>query len=234
MAMKIFAIAMALMMAAGGAGVKATEKNSSAAKFKLDSLDGLEIINMEGEATKYRGRRAVRLVKQDGQSATTNSAAESIAILSGTDFKDGTIEAEVAGAPAVGAPPDARGFIGIAFRVAAHGAKFECFYLRPTNGRANDQLRRNHSLQYISYPEYPWERLRKENPGVYESYADLESGVWTKIRIEVAGVTAKLYVNGAAQPALIVNDLKLGESSGQIALWTTAETDGYFSNLVVR
>jgi hypothetical protein len=69
---------------------------------------------------------------------------------------------------------------------------------------------------------------------VYESYADLEAGAWTHLKIEVAGTKAKLYVNGAEQPSLIVNDLKLGDGRGQIALWSTIETDGYFSNLTVK
>lgn len=232
--MKVLTVAIGLLTAFSAVGVKVGETKSSPAKFKLDSLTGLEIINIKAEVAEYRGRRAVRLLKQDAPGSETNPASESLAILNGTDFKDGVIEADVAGAPAVGAPPDARGFIGIAFRVAEHGAKFECFYLRPTNGRADDQLRRNHSLQYVSYPDYPWQLLRKENPGMYESYTDMEPGVWTRIRIEVAGSKAKLYVNGAAQPGLIVNDLKLGESRGQIALWTTVETDGYFSNLTVK
>jgi hypothetical protein len=207
----------------------------SAATFRLDSLKGLEIINIQAKVAEYRGRRAVHLVRRaDQPSEATPQTADSLAILSGTDFKDGTIEAELAGMPAVDAPADARGFIGIAFRVAGHGARFECFYLRPTNGRAEDQLRRNHSVQYISAPEYTWKKLRTENPGVYESYADMEAGAWTKIKIVVAGTKAKLYVNGAAQPCLIVNDLKLGESRGQIALWTTVETDAYFSNLTVE
>jgi hypothetical protein len=206
----------------------------AAMTFRLDSLSGLEIINIKAEVAEYRGRRAVRLLKRDDQAAQGNAENESLAIINGTDFKDGTIEVEVAGMPAAGAPADARGFIGIAFRVAGHGAKFECFYLRPTNGRAEDQLRRNHSVQYISAPEYPWKKLRTENPGVYESYADMEVGAWTKIKIVVAGTRAKLYVNGAEQPCLIVNDLKLGESRGPIALWSTVETDGYFSNLTLK
>jgi hypothetical protein len=205
-----------------------------ATRFRLDSLEGLEIINIKAEVAEYRGRRAVRLVRRDDAGAEANAENESLAILKGTDFKDGIIEAEVAGMPGAKAPADARGFIGIAFRVAEHGEKFECFYLRPTNGRADDQLRRNHSVQYISFPDYHFKRLRTENPGVYESYADLETGVWTKIKIEVAGTRAKLYVNGAEQPCLIVNDLKLGDSRGQIALWTTSETEGYFSNLTVK
>ena len=195
--------------------------------FRLDSLDGLEMVNAKGEVVTYRGRRAVHLTPdgKDGQM---------LAIVTNTDFKDGTIELDVAGAPAGTVPGGARGFIGVAFRAQPHAARYECFYIRPTNGRADDQLRRNHSAQYISEPDYTWQRLRNEKPGVYESYVDLETGVWTHIKVEVSGVKAKLYVNGSAQPCLIVNDLKAGESHGQIVLWAEQSTEAYFSNLTVK
>jgi len=195
--------------------------------WPLDSVKGLQPINVKTEAATYKGKRAVRVIDASGP------APEGVAIISDSDFEDGTIEVDVAGAPSDGAAAAARGFIGIAFRVA-DGTHFECFYIRPTNGRADDQLRRNHSTQYISPPDYGWQKLRTENPGVYESYTDLETGVWTKIKVVVSGVTAKLYVNGASQPCLIVNDLKHGKSKGKIALWVGTGTDGYFSNLVVK
>jgi hypothetical protein len=53
------------------------------------------------------------------------------------------------------------------------------------------------------------------------------------MKVVVAGTKARLYINGASQPCLIVNDLKLGETHGQIALWAYGGTDGYFSNLRV-
>lgn len=199
--------------------------------FRLDSTDGLELVNAKAEPVTYRGQRAVRLVPLPGNE---NGDGEMLAILTGSDFKDGTIEVEVAGAPRPGATSDVRGFIGIVFRVQAHGERAENFYLRPTNGRADDQLRRNHAVQYESAPNFPWHRLRKESPGVYESYVDLEAGAWTRMKIVVSGTKARLYVNGAGQPCLIVNDLKLGETHGQIALWADVTTDGYFSNLTVK
>jgi hypothetical protein len=164
------------------------------------------------------------------QAATGNGG---IAVLDGTTFRNGTIEAEVAGSPAAGAGPEARGFVGIAFRVQSNPQRYEAFYLRPTNGRVDDQLRRNHSTQYVSEPEFPWHRLRKEHPGVYESYVDLEVGAWTRVRIVVEGVKARLYVHDAAQPALVVNDLRLGETSGGVGLWIGAGTEAYFSSLKV-
>lgn len=199
--------------------------------FSLDSTENLETVGGKVEVATYRGRKAVRLVPAADRQGTDDSM---LSILTTTDFKDGVINAEIAGSPRPGAPDDSRGFIGIAFRVQEHGSRYECFYIRPTNGRADDQLRRNHSTQYVSEPEYPWKRLRKESPGVYESYVDLESGAWTKIKIVVSGTKAQLYVNGADQPALIVNDLKLGEAHGQVALWAHSTTDAYFSKLTIK
>jgi hypothetical protein len=212
--------------AVSGRGAKA-----SGTRFPLDSVENLEAVGGKAEVTSYRGRKAVKLIPGTDHQASNDSM---LAILNSTDFKDGVVEAEIAGSPRPGTPDDSRGFIGIAFRVQPHGSRYECFYIRPTNGRADDQFRRNHSTQYVSEPEYPWYRLRKESPGVYESYADLESGAWTKIKIVVAGTQARLYVNGADQPALVVNDLKLGETRGQIALWAHWTTDAYFSNLTIK
>ena len=189
-----------------------------------------EVLNARADRVIYRGRNALQLVPV---ADSANRAADMLAILDRPAFKDGTIEIDVAGAPRSGASADARGFICLAFRTGEHGEWSEIFYIRPTNGRADDQLRRNHSVQYVSHPEFPWFRLRKESPGVYESYADLEPGVWTKLRITVSGKTARLYVNGASQPCLIVNDLKHGDAPGRIALWAQNETDAYFGPLRV-
>jgi hypothetical protein len=198
--------------------------------FKLDSVDGLKLHNTKAEPLTYKGRKGIRITEPAGKSRETE---DKLAILAGTDFQDGVIEVELAGRPAAGARQAARGFTGIAFRVAPDVSKFECFYLRPTNGRADDQERRNHSVQYISYPDFPWHRLRKETPSKYETYADLVPGEWTAVRIEVRGVKARLYVNGVRQPTLLVNDLKLGETKGAIALWIGPGTEAYFANVRV-
>ena len=119
----------------------------------------------------------------------------------------------------------------MAFRVAADASRFECFYLRPTNGRAEDQVRRNHSAQYISNPGFPWHLLRKEFPEKYETYVDLVAGEWTKVKIEVRGEKARLYVNGVEQPTMLVNDLKQKQSKGAIALWIGTGTVAHFANV---
>jgi hypothetical protein len=221
-----FPLMAALMVLNAGGQATKTQTNV----FRLDSMEGLETVNTKADIVMYRGRRALHLAPAQNQETDRDSM---IALVNATDFKDGTIEAEVAGLPITAMDPTARGFVGVEFRAQEHGARAENIYLRPTNGRADDQLRRNHSVQYESLPEFPWYRLRKEAPGVYESYVDLEAGAWTKMRIEVAGTKARLYVNGAEQPCLIVNGLKLGDVRGQIGLWAYIATDAYFSNLKV-
>lgn len=184
----------------------------------------LETHAARATAVEYRGRAALQLLAAPG---ADNGA--SYAVIRGSNFTNGTIEADLAGRPAAGAAEGARGFIGIAFRLRE--GRYEYIYLRPTNGRANDQVRRNHSTQYGSHPDYDFARLRREAPEKYESYVDLEPGVWTRYKIVVQGSTARLYVHGAAEPCLIVNDLKMGESSGAVALWVGPGTEGYFANL---
>src|SRR5436305_2112570 len=120
--------------------------------------------------TSYNGRRAVRI---DANADAAN--ATSYAIVKNTSLQDGTIEVDVAGRPAAGASADARGFIGVGFRL--RDGHYEYVYLRPTNGRADDQVRRNHATQYSSYPDFDYARSRAEAPGKYESYVDLEPGV---------------------------------------------------------
>jgi hypothetical protein len=195
-------------------------------KIEIESARGVTPAGVNVQPAEYRGRKALHVTE-------SAPGREGIAVVDGVTFRNGTIEAEVAGMPGKGAAAGARGFVGIAFRVQPDAKRYEAFYLRPTNGRADDQLRRNHSTQYISEPEFPWHRLRKENPGLYESYVDLEVGAWTRVRIVVDGVKAQLFVHDAPQPALIVNDLKLGDVSGGIALWTGSGTEAWFSSLRV-
>ena len=181
---------------------------------------------MQRERSNFRALQVQVVASPDAGNGT------SYAVVKDVMFRDGVIEVDLAGQPAAGAFADARGFIGIAFRLQADG-RYEYIYLRPTNGRADDQVRRNHSTQYSSYPDVDFARSRREAPEKYESYVDVQPGIWTRYKIEVEGRKARLYVSSAEQPCLIVNDLKLEPRQGGIALWVGPGTEGYFSNLKV-
>jgi hypothetical protein len=176
------------------------------------------------EAVTYLGRKCIR-VTMDGDDR------DGLALLPGTDFQDGVIEADIALKTTV--PPGVRypGFVGIAFRVRPDASHYELFYLRPGNSEAPDQAMRNHSVQYSSEPDFGWYRLRREWPWVYESHADLAMDTWTKVRIEVAGRTAKLYLNGSPNPSLMVDGLKGEDLHGAVGLWGFTYEEAYFSNV---
>lgn len=194
--------------------------------------DILDLLNATAQPVTHKGAFGLRLTEAKKADSATAANAFGIAMLRGVTMQNGEIELEVAGEPGPTASPDARGFVGIAFRVKDE-RHMEVIYLRPTNGRADDQVRRNHTVQYEYFPDFPWERLRREFPKKYETYVDLESGAWTRIRIVIDGLKARLYVHGAAQPTLIVNDMKGPTEAGGIGLWIGPGTVGHFRGLKI-
>lgn len=204
--------------------------NSNAQTIKLDN-SRLEPVQVFVSIEKLMGSQVVKVIKDSGVKAVDEPTFVKIKAV---DFSNGIIEVKVLSRLLKNASEFSRGFIGIAFRINDNNTKFECIYLRPTNGRANDQVRRNHSIQYYSYPDYKFDRLRKESPERYEAYSDMELNKWITMRIEVNGAQAKLFFDNNQQPCLIVNDLKHGgNASGAIALWVDVGTEGYFKDLKV-
>lgn len=191
----------------------------------------LEPVNVSMSIEKLKGKEAIKVVKDP---AVKKFDEPTFVRIKDVDFRNGTIEVKVLSRLLESAPEFARGFIGIAFRINESNSAFESIYLRPTNARADEQVRRNHSIQYFSYPDYKFDRLRKEAPEKYESYADMALNEWITMKIVVNGDQAKLYLNNNEQPALVVNDLKLGaDESGAIGLWVDVGTEGYFSDLKI-
>jgi len=202
--------------------------HSQTVKFDKNKL---QPVNVSMSVEQLKGRQVVRVIKD----STVKAADQPTFVrMNGIDFKNGSIEVSVLSRLLPNAPDYARGFIGVAFRINDSNSKFECIYIRPVNGRANNQIQRNHSIQYFSYPGYDFERFRKEAPGQYESYADMGLNEWIKLKISVKDNQAKLFMNDNQQPSLIVNDLKHGtDLSGTIGLWVDVGTEGFFSNVKV-
>jgi hypothetical protein len=221
-----YVLTLAVLLISSGAQSGAQDRQKPATL----ALDKLELHNVKAEPVTYLGRRAMRVSDAGPQGLDD---AGRFAVVPGSSFQDGTIEVNLSGDTAPDAPANLRGFVGIAFRITADSSHFECFYLRPKNGRAEDQLQRNHSVQYISIPGFGWQKLRSDTPGKYESYVDLVPGQWTQVKIQAAGSRARLYVNGAEQPALLVNDLKQTPGNGAIALWVGPGTIAHFADLKV-
>lgn len=180
---------------------------------------------------RLEGKEALKIIKDSTIKAVDEATFVKV---KDVDFQDGTIEVKVLSRLLKTARPSDRGFIGLAFRINEQNSAFECIYIRPTNGRADDQVRRNHSIQYFAFPDFKFDRLRKESPEKYESYSDMGLNEWIKMKIVVKGKQAKLFLNDHKQPSLVVNDLKLGENTaGALGLFVDVGTEGYFRDLTV-
>lgn len=156
---------------------------------KIMTMSGAELANLHPVNTfvspaRIEGKETVRVTKDPKVTAVDEAT---FARLVDADFKNGVIEVTVLSKLLADAPDFARGFIGVAFRIDERNAQFECIYIRPTNGRAEDQVRRNRATQYFSYPAFKFDRLRQEAPGQYESYADMGLNEWITLKISAAG-----------------------------------------------
>ncbi|MBI3207892.1 MAG: DUF1080 domain-containing protein [Candidatus Solibacter usitatus] len=217
--------------------------------LSLDSPKGLTLHNATAASATLKGKKGIKVtISPDALGRMADAAPKGgqkkgggpasgvdvLGIADGVEFSNGTIEVDLAGEPGPGAGGGARGFAGVAFRVQPDRKTYDCFYLRPTNGRAEDQERRNHSAQYIMHPTYTWFKLREETPSKYESYVDIQPAEWIHVKIEVDGEKARLFVNGGSQPTLIVNDVKSGASGkGGVALWLEGSTIAHYANLKI-
>ncbi|MBQ9676093.1 MAG: hypothetical protein IJV42_09225 [Bacteroidaceae bacterium] len=152
------------------------------------------------------------------------------------DFHNGTIELKVWSHIVDGAPELARGFMGVMFRINADYSRNEYMYIRPLNAMVDDQVRRNHTLQYASNPGLNFVLSRQKFPEKYESYAEIALDCWILLRIVVKDSIAKLYINNHEQPSLVVTDLWQGpdlRGSVGISVGTELGTEGYFRDLKI-
>lgn len=196
-------------------------------------------INSEVNKVKFDGELTLNVTRAFDERLVKETIVDLVdeptyAKLPDLKFKNGEIHVKVYSQLLTDAPEYARGFIGIAFRINEDDTEFESFYVRPTNGRTSDPVRRLHAVQYFSYPDYKFHILREAAPNRYEAPADIGLGEWIDLRIVVEGDIGSIYINQSPEPVLVVNDLKLGESEGNIALWSEVGTDGYFKDLIIK
>jgi hypothetical protein len=125
-------------------------------------------------------------------------------------------------------------FVGIAFH-GVNDSTYDAVYFRPFNFESPDSIRKNHSVQYISLPQYDWSVLREKYPGKYESSLLKAPGAddWfhVKVVIDTKGITA--YVNGDEKPSLVVEPIST-RSTGKVGFWVGNNSEGDFSNLIVQ
>jgi pimeloyl-ACP methyl ester carboxylesterase len=154
--------------------------------------------------------------------------------LNNVTFENGTIEVKMLARIQNPSPfESAQGFIGLAFRIDENDKAFESIYFRPKVGRSENQRSRNKTVQYFAYPDYKFERLRKEFPETYEASAPVNINEWITMRIEITGGRAEMFVNEAKFSSIIVPKMLGKTSTGAIGLWVDIGTEGYFKDLKV-
>lgn len=190
-------------------------------------------------AEEVSGRRAVRVELTDeitrfGRAGVDYVDMPTFMILP-VEFTDGMITVDVLSRINRLAPPDARAFAGVAYRITSDTAQFEAVYLRPLNGRKADPPapRDERAVQYFAYPDWKFDRLREAHPtsNPYEAGADIGPDEWIHLELRIAGQTVSVAVDG--NPTLTVDRTKLPAVAGAVGLFVDIGTEAYFSNLTI-
>lgn len=188
-------------------------------------------IHTEISNTTLENEAVLRVVKKDKQlSFDENTYAK----LVDSSFHNGEIEVKLLSRLLPDAPDFARGFAGIAFRINEDDTKFESFYIRPTNGRIEDPIRKNRAVQYFSYPTYTFDFFRSQKIIDFEGPADIGLDEWITLKAVICDAKASFYLNNNTEPVLVVNEMKLGANAkGSIGLFVDIGTEAFFKDLKI-
>jgi hypothetical protein len=167
-----------------------------------------------------KGKRALKLSEGPGMGLVWRE---------GFEFGNGTIEIDILGR----SQPVQGSFVGIAFRVV-DAQTHDAVYFRPFNFRAADPERHSHAVQYVSNPQWTWQKLRSERSGQYEKAVvpEPDGDDWFHARIVVERPKVTVFVNGRGEPSLSVQELS-DRARGSLGLWVGEGSGGYFANLRV-
>ena len=174
--------------------------------------------------------RAMRTLAQDGRDVVRLDERDGngIAWWPRLTLADGTIEFDVRGKDV-----PQKSFVGVAFH-GADEATYDAVYFRPFNFRAADEDRRSHAVQYISLPGYDWQKLRTGHPGKYEKpiASPPDPDRWFHARVVIAFPKVSVFVYGATEPSLVVDQLS-DRKSGWVGFWVGNGSGGDFANLKI-
>ncbi len=206
-----------LLLAAASTAALAQERPFEPNLAAVAAGNGTKVLNRAVDVTDREGRPAIRFDARPG---------DGLVLWPDVEFSDGTIEFDARGRSV------SMSFVGVAFH--GLGQSYEAVYFRPFNFRNTDPTSRSHAVQYVSNPAHTWDRLRRESPGRYEKpvVPGPDPDAWFHARVVVAGPTVSVFVNGGAEPSLVVERLS-GRRAGWMGLWVGNESGGEFANLEV-
>ncbi len=212
----------AVLMASLGLAAGRAEASGPQTVYDLTraaSGQGWKAFNRSATLVEEGGRKFLRLDERAGDGEIW---------LDGVSFSIGTIEFNVRGKDVF-----QQSFVGAAF----HGVDektFEAVYFRPFNFKAEAPAGKIHAVQYVSHPDFTWQRLRAERPDQYESavFPVPDPNGWFHVRIVVASKRIGVYVDGASTPCLVVESLS-GRSTGLVGLMVGNGSGGDYADFKI-
>lgn len=102
-----------------------------------------------------------------------------------------------------------RGFVGVLFR-HQDDDNHELFYIRPHKSRLPDAVQYTPAINGLT----AWQLYSED----YTAAAEMPHDRWVHLRVEFTGREARIHIDGADEPALVV-DLKGDFGAGAVGLW---------------
>jgi hypothetical protein len=184
-------------------------------------VDGKEwkAVNRGVSRIEDSGRKGIRLDERQG---------EGLVWLEGSRFGNGTIEFDVRGKDVF-----QQSFVGFAFH-AVDNQTYDAVYFRPFNFKNPDPSRSNHAVQYVSHPEFTWQKLRAEKPEQFEKPVRPvpDPNGWFHVRIVIDSTQVRVYVENASEPCLAIEKLN-NRREGKFGLMVGNGSGGDFANLKI-
>lgn len=210
-------------------------------EIKFDKQN-FELHNVTGSVIDFQGNKVLKIERDlkafpfdEKNLEHTVDDRHYARLLDLSDFENGTIEVKMYSQLQNPAPyPGIAGFIGLYFRIKEDDSAWESIYVRPKVGRVGNQWLRNHTVQYFSYPNFKFQTLRDKYPaGSYEGSAPVSLNEWIKMRIEVNGETAEMFINDAKYSTFVVDKMLGSSKKGFVGLFVDIGTIGYFRDLKI-
>lgn len=170
-----------------------------------------EIVDFDADRWILQGAKVVTHL---GQKSLQGSA-----ILKDVEFANGVIEVDVAF-------EGGRCFAGIMFRIH-QGENYEDFYLRPHKSKFPDALQYTPVVKGLGC----WQLFNGDG---FTAVAVIPYDQWIHVKLEVSGTQARVFLDNAETPALVINDLRFGAIKGKIGLKAPNNGLAHFANFKYR
>ena len=196
--------------------------------FNVYMLQAQSILFAEGDIELHN--RQIISIDGDGSTLSLNNQrGDGMALIKNVQFDTGVIELEIRGENNPG-----KSFVGVAFNIE-NDSTFEAVYFRPFNFQSEEQIRREHSVQYICEPKNTWRYLRDNYEGQYEAEFPRQPDPdnWFAVRIKIDESLVTVYDTSNEQELLSVERLR-SQKSDRIGMWTGFNSKGDFRNVKIE